>query len=86
MLIVAGIGGNSGYQTITMMVRAGAGPTACYRRVLILKELGVVGLNGLIWSSVMGLIAYRCYKNIFLGLVITGTMILNLLLATLFLL
>ena len=50
-------------------------------RKLIFKELGVAGLNGLIWGSVMGLIAYLLYKNIFLGLVITRAMILNLLLA-----
>jgi len=50
-------------------------------RQLIFKELGVAGLNGLIWGSVMGVIAYLLYKNIFLGLVITSAMILNLLLA-----
>ncbi len=83
MPIVAGIGGNSGNQTITMIVRAlalGQLHTTGARK-LIFKELGVAGLNGLIWGSVMGLIAYLLYKNIFLGLVITSAMILNLLLA-----
>jgi magnesium transporter len=83
MPIVAGIGGNSGNQTITMIVRAlalGQLHTNGARK-LIFKELGVAGLNGLIWGSVMGLVAYLLYKNIFLGLVITSAMILNLLLA-----
>jgi magnesium transporter len=83
MPIVAGIGGNSGNQTITMIVRAlalGQLHTTGARK-LIFKELGVAGLNGLIWGSVMGVIAYLLYKNIFLGLVITSAMILNLLLA-----
>jgi len=38
-------------------------------------------LNGLLWGSVMGVIAYLLYKNIYLGLVITGAMTLNLMLA-----
>ncbi len=83
MPIVAGIGGNSGNQTITMIVRALAlgqlQPVSA--RKLILKELGVAGLNGLIWGSVMGLIAYWLYSNIALGAVIMSAMTLNLLLA-----
>ena len=50
-------------------------------RKLILKELGVAGLNGLIWGSVMGVIAYLLYKNVALGAVIMSAMTLNLLLA-----
>ncbi len=83
MPIVAGIGGNSGNQTITMIVRALAlgqlQPISA--RKLILKELGVAGLNGLIWGSVMGVIAYLLYSNIALGAVIMSAMTLNLLLA-----
>ena len=41
----------------------------------------MAALNGLLWGSVMGVIAYLLYNNIYLGLVITGAMILNLLLA-----
>jgi len=83
MPIVAGIGGNSGNQTITMIVRALAlgqiQPISA--RKLILKEVGVAGLNGLIWGSVMGVIAYLLYKNVALGAVIMSAMTLNLLLA-----
>jgi len=84
MPIVAGIGGNSGNQTITMIVRALAlgqlQPTSA--RKLFFKELGVAGLNGLIWGSVMGVIAYLLYGNIALGVVIMSAMTLNLLLAS----
>jgi len=83
MPIVAGIGGNSGNQTTTMIVRALAlgQLQASGARKLLRKELGVAGLNGLLWGSVMGVIAYLLYKNIFLSMVITGAMTLNLLLA-----
>ena len=48
MPIVAGIGGNSGNQTITMIVRALAlgQIQSSYWRKLIAKELGVATLNG----------------------------------------
>ncbi|HEU4708848.1 MAG TPA: magnesium transporter, partial [Methylophilaceae bacterium] len=83
MPIVAGIGGNSGNQTTTMIVRGLAlgHVTAHNAKSLLLKELGVSLLNGLVWGSVLGLIAYGLYKNAALGLVMTGAMTLNLLLA-----
>ncbi|MEO8418984.1 MAG: magnesium transporter [Methylophilaceae bacterium] len=83
MPIVAGIGGNSGNQTTTMIVRGLAlGQIASHNmRSLLLKELGVSLLNGLLWGSVLGLIAYGLYQNAALGLVMTGAMTLNLLLA-----
>lgn len=83
MPIVAGIGGNSGNQTTTMIVRGLAlGQIASHNmRSLLLKELGVSLLNGLLWGSVLGLIAYGLYHNAALGLVMTGAMTLNLLLA-----
>ena len=85
MPIVAGIGGNSGNQTITMIVRAYAldqvSPTSAKR--LLRKELGVALLNGFIWGSVIGVVAWLLYDNEALGLVMTAAMILNLLLAAL---
>lgn len=83
MPIVAGIGGNSGNQTTTMIVRGLAvGQIASHNmRSLLLKELGVSLLNGLIWGSVLGLAAYWLYHNVALGLVMTAAMTLNLLLA-----
>lgn len=83
MPIVAGIGGNSGNQTTTMIVRGLAlGQIASHNmRSLINKELGVALLNGLLWGGVLGLIAYALYGSYQLGLVMMGAMTLNLLLA-----
>ena len=83
MPIVAGIGGNSGNQTITMIVRAIAmgqvKPDAMRR--LLLKELGVAMINGLIWGGLLGVAAWWLYGNALLGVVMTLAMTLNLLLA-----
>jgi magnesium transporter len=38
-------------------------------------------MNGLIWGSMLGLLAYLLYRNAALGAVMTGAMTLNLLLA-----
>ncbi|HET6632830.1 MAG TPA: magnesium transporter [Rhodanobacteraceae bacterium] len=80
--IVAGIGGNSGNQTITMIVRAlaleeaGAGNA----RRLWRKELGVALLNGLIWGGVIGVVIWAIYDNLALGVLMAVAMTLNLLL------
>ena len=83
MPIVAGIGGNSGNQTITMIVRAIAmgqvQPDAMRR--LLRKELGVATINGLLWGSLLGLAAWWLYGSYQLGIVMTAAMTLNLLLA-----
>lgn len=83
MPIVAGIGGNSGNQTITMIVRALAlgqlQPESA--RKLFRKELGVALCNGLVWGSLLGLIAWYLYRSVSLGVVMTAAMTLNLLLA-----
>lgn len=83
MPIVAGIGGNSGNQTTTMIVRGLAiGQIASHNmKSLLLKEVGVGLLNGLIWGSVLGCAAFWLYGNIKLGMVMTAAMTLNLLLA-----
>lgn len=83
MPIIAGIGGNSGNQTITMIVRALAlgQITRDSARQLFMKEISVSALNGLIWGGIVGLFAYLIYHSWALGLVMTGAMALNLLLA-----
>jgi magnesium transporter len=82
MPIVAGIGGNSGNQTITMIVRALAlnQISADSARRLWRKELTVSLLNGLVWGGVIGVVAWLLYDSPSLGLVMTAAMILNLLL------
>ena len=85
MPIVAGIGGNSGNQTITMIVRAAALGQVTHEksRQLIRKELTVALINGLIWGGVMGVVATILYERVSLGLVMVLAMTLNLLLAAL---
>jgi len=85
MPIVAGIGGNSGNQTTTMIVRGLAlGQVSTHNmQSLITKELGVSLLNGLLWGGVLGGIAYALYGSYQLGLVMMAAMTLNLLLAAL---
>ncbi|TAH45518.1 MAG: magnesium transporter [Betaproteobacteria bacterium] len=83
MPIVAGIGGNSGNQTITMIVRAIAmgqvEPSAMQR--LLRKELCVALVNGLVWGGLLGVLAWVLYDSASLGAVMTAAMTLNLLLA-----
>ncbi len=85
MPIVAGIGGNTGNQTITMIVRA----LALHQvepgnfNFLFMRELGVALINGLVWGSIMGGITWLMYDNLALGGVMMLAMMLNLLLAAL---
>ena len=83
MPIVAGIGGNSGNQTVTMIVRALAlgQIQRTYWTKLLGKEIGVALLNGVVWGSLLGAVAYLFYGSIALGGVMALAMILNLLLA-----
>lgn len=83
MPIVAGIGGNSGNQTITMIVRAIAlghvQPDKAPK--LLVKELAVSLFNGLVWGGLLGVLAWWLYQSVALGIVMTAAMTLNLLLA-----
>jgi len=85
MPIVAGIGGNTGNQTITMIVRA----LALHQvepgnfSFLVVRELGVALINGLFWGGIMGSITWLMYDNMQLGGVMMLAMVLNLLLAAL---
>jgi len=83
MPIVAGIGGNSGNQTITMIVRAIATGqvNAENGRRLFRKEIGVSMINGVVWGGLLGIIAWVLYRDWRLGAVMTAAMTLNLLLA-----
>jgi magnesium transporter len=83
MPIVAGIGGNSGNQTTTMIVRALAlGQIQDgYWTKLLSKEMGVALLNGTVWGTLLGALAYVLYGSVGLGGVMALAMILNLVLA-----
>ncbi len=84
MPIVAGIGGNSGNQTITMIVRAiavGQIDEQSAMKRLLKKELCVALFNGVVWGGLLGVLAWWLYDSVSLGLVMTSAMTLNLLLA-----
>ncbi len=85
MPIVAGIGGNTGNQTITMIVRALALQHIQPGNVsfLLWRELGVALINGLVWGGTMGVATYFLYQDAALGAVMTLAMVLNLLVAAL---
>jgi magnesium transporter len=86
MPIVAGIGGNSGNQTITMLVRAIAlgQVNPANAKKMLFKEIAIAVLNGLVWGGIIGLFAMLLYSSVALGLVMTAAVILNLLVAALF--
>lgn len=83
MPIVASIGGNTGNQTIALVIRGFAFEqlTDDTRRHLLRKELVVSLLNGLTWGSLAGLTAGLYYGQLALGLVMMAAIILNLLIA-----
>ncbi|WP_446027705.1 magnesium transporter [Lelliottia amnigena] len=83
MPIVAGIGGNTGNQTITMIVRALALQHIQPGNFsfLIFREMGVALINGLVWGGIMGCVTWWLYGDMALGGVMTLAMVLNLMMA-----
>lgn len=85
MPIVAAIGGNTGNQTIALIIRALALGQVSSRnmRGLLYRELGVSAINGILWGLVVALFAFAFYQDSGLALVIGSAMLLNLLVAAL---
>jgi magnesium transporter len=83
MPIVASIGGNTGNQTVALMIRGLALDRITETGVkhLFRKELTVSLLNGLVWGTAMGLTAFALYRSVPLGLVMAAAVLLNLLVA-----
>jgi magnesium transporter len=83
MPIVASIGGNTGNQTMAIMIRALAvdqlKPSGAWR--VLNKELLVSLLNGSVWGVVVGLVALALYSNVALSVVMTSAVVLNLVVA-----
>ncbi len=86
MPIVAGMGGNVGNQTITMIVRElafrkiGGGDI----RLLYGKELKVALINGIVWGGVLGLVTFLMYQNPGVSAVMVAAVSLNFLSAAFF--
>jgi magnesium transporter len=81
MSIVAGIGGNSGNQTMTLLIRSMAlgQVTAGNLRRLVQKELAVTSIMGLAGGIVAGIFAWGIAKRLDLGVVMMAAVVLNLL-------
>lgn len=83
MPIVASVGGNTGNQTIALVIRGLAFDQiggANVRHVLQ-KEVLVGLLNGVLWGSFVGLVSFVLYRHVRLGLVLMAAVLLNLVIA-----
>ncbi len=83
MPVVASMGGIAGSQTLTLVIRAQAlgQISSGNARQLLNKELLVALLNGLIWASVLAVVAGTWFNSLPLGLVIGAAILINLLVA-----
>jgi magnesium transporter len=85
MPIVAGIAGNSGNQTLTLLVRSIAlgQVVGDNQRRLVMKEIAIALFNGAVWGGIAALFAYALYRDsphgVQLGVVMFLAMILNML-------
>lgn len=84
MPIVASMGGIAGSQTLTVIIRGMAQGQVGRSNLswLLSKEFGVGLLNGLLWATVMGLVAAYWFDSVpYLGWIIAAALIINLLTA-----
>jgi len=85
MPIVANMGGVAGTQTLTLVIRSLAlgHISQSNSRWLLVRELGVAGLNGAAWAIVIAAITFAWYRDLPLSLVIAAAMMINLFVAAL---
>lgn len=86
MPIVAGMGGNAGTQTLSVVIRSIALGEVSLKKnwKLVFKEVGLGIINGAATGVVTGIILYMKYNNPYLGLIIFAAMIGNLVIAGFF--
>ena len=83
MPVVAGMAGNSGNQTLTLLVRSMAmgQVTQANQKDLLRKEVFVATINGLVWGAIAGLCVWGLYwdspQGQMLGFVMFLAMVLN---------
>ncbi len=85
MPVVASIGGNTGNQTVALVIRGLAleQTVASSLWVVVRKEIAIAGVNGLLWGSVVALAALLFYGQPLLSLVMGLAVAGNLLIASL---
>ncbi len=83
MPIIASIGGNTGNQTVALMVRGLAMKqiTSSNMRRFVLKEISISLINGFIWGVVVALFALVIYGEFNLAIVMLAAMVVNLFIA-----
>jgi len=83
MPIVASMGGNAGTQTLTVVVRALATKTLTQMNTarVIMRELFVGCINGSVFAILVGVLEYLWFKDIVLGLIISMSVIINMIAA-----
>jgi magnesium transporter len=83
MPIVASIGGNTGNQTVALVIRglALSQLNESNRRYLLRKELAIGALNGALWGALMGGVTLLLYGSAALAGVMAAAMLLNMLVA-----
>ena len=82
-MIVASIGGNTGNQTVALVIRGLALSQLNVRNTLFLlrKELAIGAINGVLWGAVMAAATWLLYGDAGLAAVMAVAMVLNMLLA-----
>ena len=85
MPIVANMGGVAGTQTLTLVIRSLAlgHISRSNSRWLLVRELGVAAINGIIWASLIALIAFIWYQDAKISYIIATATIINLITAAL---
>jgi len=83
MPIVASIGGNTGNQTVALVIRGLALSQLNVRNIVFLlrKELAIGAINGVLWGVVMAAATWLLYGDAGLAGVMAVAMVLNMLLA-----
>jgi magnesium transporter len=86
MPIVASMGGNTGIQSLTVVIRGLAVGTisASNARRIFFKEMLVGSLNGLIWALATAMITVLWFDDLQLGIIIGAAMIITMTSASLF--
>jgi magnesium transporter len=83
MPIVASVGGNTGNQTVALVIRglAFGQVNPANFRYLMRKELAISLFNGLLWGGLAGVFAGVLYGHVWLGAVMMAAVLLNLIIA-----
>jgi magnesium transporter len=83
MPIVASVGGNTGNQTVALVIRGLAFEqvTPSNVRHLMRKELAISLFNGVLWGGLAGVVAGVLYGHVWLGAVMMAAVLLNLVIA-----